>query len=76
MEGHQRRGPHARTEGPHPGADKHLVFSSGGGTGFIGTALTQLLKARGHEVTLISRKPGPGSDHVGMSIFWRLGKKG
>lgn len=31
----------------------------GGGTGFIGTALTQLLKARGHEVTLISRKPGP-----------------
>ncbi|XP_043411868.1 epimerase family protein SDR39U1 isoform X1 [Prionailurus bengalensis] len=32
----------------------------GGGTGFIGTALTQLLKARGHEVTLVSRKPGPG----------------
>ncbi|XP_077909640.1 epimerase family protein SDR39U1 isoform X3 [Halichoerus grypus] len=31
----------------------------GGGTGFIGTALTQLLKARGHEVTLVSRKPGP-----------------
>ncbi|XP_006835439.1 PREDICTED: epimerase family protein SDR39U1 [Chrysochloris asiatica] len=31
----------------------------GGGTGFIGTALTQLLKSRGHEVTLISRKPGP-----------------
>ncbi|KAM9202674.1 epimerase family protein SDR39U1 isoform 1-T1 [Dugong dugon] len=31
----------------------------GGGTGFIGTALAQLLKARGHEVTLISRKPGP-----------------
>ncbi|XP_077626613.1 epimerase family protein SDR39U1 isoform X3 [Crocuta crocuta] len=33
---------------------------TGGGTGFIGTALTQLLKARGHEVTLVSRKPGPG----------------
>ncbi|XP_065728169.1 epimerase family protein SDR39U1 isoform X4 [Phocoena phocoena] len=32
----------------------------GGGTGFIGTALTQLLKARGHEVTLVSRKPGAG----------------
>ncbi|KAM6202544.1 epimerase family protein SDR39U1 [Rhynchocyon petersi] len=31
----------------------------GGGTGFIGTALVQLLKAQGHEVTLISRKPGP-----------------
>ncbi|XP_005370467.1 epimerase family protein SDR39U1 [Microtus oregoni] len=32
----------------------------GGGTGFIGTALTQLLKARGHKVTLVSRQPGPG----------------
>ncbi|XP_059229004.1 epimerase family protein SDR39U1 isoform X4 [Mustela nigripes] len=32
---------------------------TGGGTGFIGTALTQLLKARGHEVMLVSRKPGP-----------------
>nr|XP_020029654.1 epimerase family protein SDR39U1 isoform X1 [Castor canadensis] len=32
----------------------------GGGTGFVGTALTQLLKARGHEVTLVSRQPGPG----------------
>uniref|UniRef100_A0A8C9QH61 Short chain dehydrogenase/reductase family 39U member 1 n=1 Tax=Spermophilus dauricus TaxID=99837 RepID=A0A8C9QH61_SPEDA len=32
----------------------------GGGTGFVGTALTQLLKARGHEVTLISRQPRPG----------------
>ncbi|XP_005377057.1 PREDICTED: epimerase family protein SDR39U1 isoform X1 [Chinchilla lanigera] len=31
----------------------------GGGTGFIGTALTGLLKARGHEVTLVSRRPGP-----------------
>ncbi|XP_053449537.1 epimerase family protein SDR39U1 isoform X2 [Nycticebus coucang] len=32
----------------------------GGGTGFIGTALTQLLKAKGHEVTLVSRQPAPG----------------
>uniref|UniRef100_A0A8C5YXA2 NAD-dependent epimerase/dehydratase domain-containing protein n=1 Tax=Marmota marmota marmota TaxID=9994 RepID=A0A8C5YXA2_MARMA len=32
----------------------------GGGTGFVGTALTQLLKARGHEVTLVSRQPRPG----------------
>ncbi|XP_023599419.1 epimerase family protein SDR39U1 isoform X2 [Myotis lucifugus] len=32
----------------------------GGGTGFIGTALSQLLKARGHEVTLVSRQRGPG----------------
>lgn len=32
----------------------------GGGTGFIGTALTQLLRSRGHEVTLVSRQPGPG----------------
>uniref|UniRef100_A0A8C5L3Z3 Short chain dehydrogenase/reductase family 39U, member 1 n=1 Tax=Jaculus jaculus TaxID=51337 RepID=A0A8C5L3Z3_JACJA len=32
----------------------------GGGTGFIGTALSQLLKAKGHKVTLVSRQPGPG----------------
>ncbi|XP_075387616.1 epimerase family protein SDR39U1 isoform X3 [Tenrec ecaudatus] len=31
----------------------------GGGTGFIGTALVRLLKARGHQVTLASRTPGP-----------------
>ncbi|XP_047650659.1 epimerase family protein SDR39U1 isoform X1 [Phacochoerus africanus] len=31
----------------------------GGGSGFIGTALTQMLKAKGHKVTLVSRKPGP-----------------
>lgn len=37
-----------------------LSHQSGGGTGFIGTALTQLLKARGHKVTLVSRQPGPG----------------
>ncbi|KAK2104040.1 hypothetical protein P7K49_017896 [Saguinus oedipus] len=32
----------------------------GGGTGFIGTALTKLLNARGHEVTFVSRQRGPG----------------
>ncbi|XP_020671154.3 epimerase family protein SDR39U1 isoform X1 [Pogona vitticeps] len=30
----------------------------GGGTGFVGRALTQLLQSRGHEVTVISRRPG------------------
>nr|XP_042710828.1 epimerase family protein SDR39U1 isoform X3 [Chrysemys picta bellii] len=31
----------------------------GGGTGFVGGALTQLLRSRGHEVTHVSRHPGP-----------------
>ncbi|KAM7150767.1 epimerase family protein SDR39U1 [Macrochelys suwanniensis] len=31
----------------------------GGGTGFVGGALTQLLRSRGHEVTHVSRRPGP-----------------
>ncbi|XP_054849519.1 epimerase family protein SDR39U1 [Eublepharis macularius] len=30
----------------------------GGGTGFVGRALTQLLRSRGHEVTAVSRHPG------------------
>ncbi|XP_044521130.1 epimerase family protein SDR39U1 isoform X4 [Gracilinanus agilis] len=30
----------------------------GGGTGFIGKALTHLLHSRGHEVTVVSRQPG------------------
>ncbi|XP_069817667.1 epimerase family protein SDR39U1 [Dendropsophus ebraccatus] len=30
----------------------------GGGSGFIGQALSQLLKSRGHQVTIISRQPG------------------
>ncbi|XP_051836527.1 epimerase family protein SDR39U1 isoform X2 [Antechinus flavipes] len=30
----------------------------GGGTGFIGRALTHLLHSRGHEVTVVSRQPG------------------
>ncbi|XP_067388288.1 epimerase family protein SDR39U1 isoform X1 [Emydura macquarii macquarii] len=32
----------------------------GGGTGFVGGALTQLLRSRGHEVTHVSRHQGPG----------------
>jgi len=31
----------------------------GGGTGFIGSAFTYLLKSKGYEVTIISRMPGP-----------------
>nr|XP_009674228.1 PREDICTED: epimerase family protein SDR39U1 [Struthio camelus australis] len=34
------------------------VFSLGGGTGFVGRALTQLLRSRGHEVTHVSRQGG------------------
>jgi uncharacterized protein len=36
----------------------HIVI--GGGSGFIGSALTAALKARGDAVTWISRQPGPG----------------
>ncbi|XP_061445995.1 epimerase family protein SDR39U1 isoform X2 [Rhineura floridana] len=32
----------------------------GGGTGFVGRAVTQLLRSQGHEVTTISRHPGKG----------------
>ncbi|XP_055359793.1 epimerase family protein SDR39U1 isoform X2 [Betta splendens] len=32
----------------------------GGGSGFVGRELTRLLQAKGHEVTVISRQPGPG----------------
>nr|CAG4644022.1 EOG090X07KR [Lepidurus arcticus] len=31
----------------------------GGGSGFIGTALTKLLQSKGYDVVIISRKPGP-----------------
>uniref|UniRef100_A0A663MYP0 NAD-dependent epimerase/dehydratase domain-containing protein n=1 Tax=Athene cunicularia TaxID=194338 RepID=A0A663MYP0_ATHCN len=31
-----------------------------GGTGFVGRALTQLLRSRGHEVTHVSRQGGEG----------------
>lgn len=36
----------------------HVVI--GGGSGFIGTALTEALQRRGDKVTLISRYPGEG----------------
>uniref|UniRef100_A0A1A8G2H6 Short chain dehydrogenase/reductase family 39U, member 1 n=1 Tax=Nothobranchius korthausae TaxID=1143690 RepID=A0A1A8G2H6_9TELE len=32
----------------------------GGGSGFVGRELTCLLRDKGHEVTVISRQPGPG----------------
>lgn len=37
-----------------------LPIFVGGGTGFVGRELIRLLKNKGHEVTLISRQPGPG----------------
>lgn len=37
----------------------------GGGSGFVGRELTRLLRSKGHEVTVISRQPGPGK------ITWR-----
>ncbi|TKS79451.1 Epimerase family protein SDR39U1 [Collichthys lucidus] len=33
---------------------------AGGGSGFVGRELTRLLTNKGHEVTVISRQPGPG----------------
>lgn len=36
---------------------KHIII--GGGSGFVGQALTRALRARGDRVTLISRSPGP-----------------
>ncbi|XP_010887986.2 epimerase family protein SDR39U1 [Esox lucius] len=32
----------------------------GGGSGFVGRELTHLLRRKGHDVTIISRQPGPG----------------
>lgn len=37
---------------------RHILI--GGGSGFIGTALTNALRARGDNVTIISRQSGPG----------------
>ncbi len=42
---------------------RHIVI--GGGSGFIGSALTRVLRARGDRVTWISRTPGPDR------ITWR-----
>jgi len=39
------------------GTSKHIII--GGGSGFIGAALTQALRARGDRVTWISRTQGP-----------------
>ncbi|MEM7357863.1 MAG: NAD-dependent epimerase/dehydratase family protein [Pseudomonadota bacterium] len=36
----------------------HIVI--GGGSGFIGSALSRSLQEMGHRVTLISRRPGMG----------------
>lgn len=47
--------PAAGKEAARP--SRHVVI--GGGSGFIGTALTRALRARGDRVTLISRTPGP-----------------
>ncbi len=41
------------------GNDRHMHVVIGGGSGFIGSALTEALRARGDTVTLISRTPGP-----------------
>ena len=38
----------------------YIIFLVGGGSGFVGRELTRLLRGKGHEVTVISRQPGPG----------------
>ncbi|XP_053121578.1 epimerase family protein SDR39U1 [Hemicordylus capensis] len=43
----------------------------GGGSGFVGRTLTQLLRSRGHEVTLVSRRPG--KDRISWDELSRLG---
>ncbi|XP_073166228.1 epimerase family protein SDR39U1 isoform X3 [Lepidochelys kempii] len=43
----------------------------GGGTGFVGGALTQLLRSRGHEVTHVSRHLGP--DRISWDELARSG---
>uniref|UniRef100_A0A3B3ZMX8 Uncharacterized protein n=1 Tax=Periophthalmus magnuspinnatus TaxID=409849 RepID=A0A3B3ZMX8_9GOBI len=37
-----------------------IALLTGGGSGFVGRELTRLLKTKGHEVTVVSRQPGPG----------------
>src|SRR5262245_19005530 len=41
-----------------------------GGTGFLGSALTRELARRGHDVVILSRRPGPPSAHV-RYVVWR-----
>src|SRR5262245_14589299 len=54
---------------PSPKNHRHVLI--GGGSGFIGSALTRALVARGDQVTIISRTPGPGR------ITWEeLGERG
>nr|CAD7415382.1 unnamed protein product [Timema poppensis] len=36
-----------------------IFLAVGGGSGFIGTALTNLLRTNGYGVTVVSRMPGP-----------------
>ncbi|NXX45320.1 D39U1 protein, partial [Tricholaema leucomelas] len=43
----------------------------GGGTGFVGKALTQLLRSRGHEVTHVSRRGG--KDRISWEELSRCG---
>lgn len=38
----------------------YIILVIGGGSGFVGRELTRMLKKKGHEVTVISRQPGPG----------------
>ncbi|NXI33685.1 D39U1 protein, partial [Sterrhoptilus dennistouni] len=48
-----------------------LSLSPGGGTGFIGTALTRLLRSRGHQVTHVSRREG--EDRISWAELSRSG---
>ncbi|KAI1901241.1 hypothetical protein AGOR_G00032270 [Albula goreensis] len=47
------------TLGRPAGTDRMRVLI-GGGSGFVGRELTRLLRKKGHEITIISRQPGPG----------------
>uniref|UniRef100_A0A8B9QUJ8 Epimerase family protein SDR39U1 n=1 Tax=Anas platyrhynchos TaxID=8839 RepID=A0A8B9QUJ8_ANAPL len=49
----------------------YLVFFTGGGTGFVGRALTHLLQSRGHEVTHVSRQGG--KNRISWEELSRLG---
>jgi hypothetical protein len=36
-----------------------IIWFSGGGTGFVGTAFSKLLRSKGYGVNIVSRMPGP-----------------